>query len=385
MGNTTFRGVLRSTEGLKHVSINETTGTETETTIVNSSGVLIAPVDTDEPLQYSSETGITAGTTQTQGGATALTEEWNNVTTVGTAGDGVALPSAVTGYAITVKNSGANSLAVWPASGDKINALAVNLAVNIPVGGMVTFRAIDATTWETQEVFVSHAPTTEKGEFVFKASNNDGDTATTLTNAAMGQATTISIPDPGAATANVVLTDAANDGVVVTATAAELNYLDIASLGTGAASKAVVLDAGDDYTWPATGILTYGVLNDGSNAIGATAAEINNAADVSARTQELTVSGAVTAGVQSVELNHASTVIAATIADASTHQGLFIVKDTSASGTAAHTLTLTSGTFNGTNTVATLNAPNEALVVYFDSAGNGTIVENVGTVGLSGP
>lgn len=96
--------------------------------------------------------------------------------------------------------------------------------------------------------------------------------------------------------------------------------------------------------------------------------------------QELTASGAVTAGVQSLELNHASTVIAATMTP---KPGLFIVKDTSASGTAAHTLTLNSGTFNGTNNVATLNAPNEALVVYFDSALNGTIVENIGAVALS--
>ena len=117
--------------------------------------------------------------------------------------------------------------------------------------------------------------------------------------------------------------------------------------------------------------------------INASASEINNACDVSARVQELTASGAVTAGVQSVELNHASTAVAATIADASNHQGLFIVKDTSASGTAAHTLTLTSGTFDGTNNKATLDAPNEALVVYFDSSGNGTIVENVGSVALA--
>lgn len=99
--------------------------------------------------------------------------------------------------------------------------------------------------------------------------------------------------------------------------------------------------------------------------------------------QELTATGVVTAGVQSVELNHATVVAAATIADATNHEGLFIVKNTSASGTAAHTLTLTSGTFNGAADVATLNAPNECLIVYFDSAGNGTIVENVGTVGLS--
>jgi len=44
----------------------------------------------------------------------------------------------------------------------------------------------------------------------------------------------------------------------VTATATEINVLDIVTPGTGAASKAVVLDSGDDYTWPATGVLTYG-------------------------------------------------------------------------------------------------------------------------------
>lgn len=117
--------------------------------------------------------------------------------------------------------------------------------------------------------------------------------------------------------------------------------------------------------------------------ITASAAELNRAADVSARVQELTVTGTVTVGIQSIELNHATVAVAATIADSTNHQGLLVVKDTSASGTAAHTLTLTAGTFDGTNNVATLNAPNECLIVYIDSAGNGTIVENVGAVALS--
>jgi hypothetical protein len=115
----------------------------------------------------------------------------------------------------------------------------------------------------------------------------------------------------------------------------------------------------------------------------ATAAKINNAADVSSRIQELTVSGAVVAGKQSVELNHATVAVAAVIANAANHPGLFIVKDTSATGTAAHTLTLTAGTFNGTNNVATLNARDEMLIVYFDSAGRGQVIANVGSVALS--
>lgn len=109
----------------------------------------------------------------------------------------------------------------------------------------------------------------------------------------------------------------------------------------------------------------------------------SSGAILSGFTQELTATAAVTAGARIVELNHASTVIAATIANFANHQGLFIVKDTSASGTAAHTLTLTSGTFDGTNNVATLNAPGEQLVVWVDGSGNGTIVQNTGSVGLS--
>ena len=114
----------------------------------------------------------------------------------------------------------------------------------------------------------------------------------------------------------------------------------------------------------------------------ATAQEINNACDVDARTVELTASGAVITGIQSVELNHATVAIEATM-NATEHPGLFIVKDTSATGTAAHTLTLTGGTFNGTATVATLNARDEMLVVYFDSTGRGQVIVNVGAVALS--
>jgi len=140
--------------------------------------------------------------------------------------------------------------------------------------------------------------------------------------------------------------------------------------------------SGTNTLWQ-DGIIDVGTLKIGAVALTATPAEINNSSDASARVQELLATAAVTAGVQSLELNHATVIIAATIADAVNHPGLFVVKDTSASGTAAHTLTLTAGTFDGTNNVVTMNAPDEALVVYFDSTGNGVIVENVGTVVLS--
>lgn len=143
-------------------------------------------------------------------------------------------------------------------------------------------------------------------------------------------------------------------------------------------NQKIVIDSG--------GVLNVadgGELQIAGTAIAATAAELNRACDVSARVQALTVSGAVTAGVQSIELNHATVAVAATIASLVNHQGLLVIKDTSASGTAAHTVTVTTGTFDGTNKKVTLNAPNECILFYIDSAGNGTIVENVGSVALA--
>lgn len=99
--------------------------------------------------------------------------------------------------------------------------------------------------------------------------------------------------------------------------------------------------------------------------------------------EEHTATGAVTAGVSLVTLNHATVAADCTIADAANHPGFFAVVNTSASGTAAHTLTLTAGTFDGTNNKATLNAPAESLLVFFGSDGNGTIIVNTGSVGLA--
>lgn len=58
---------------------------------------------------------------------------------------------------------------------------------------------------------LSYSSTASKGYLALTGVANTGDTATTISNAAMGQASVISIPDPGAATANFLLdTGAAN-------------------------------------------------------------------------------------------------------------------------------------------------------------------------------
>ena len=70
----------------------------------------------------------TAGTTQTQAGATALNSAINYVTT-GTAADGVKLPAGYgLGEIVYIVNSSANSLNVYPNTGGKINNGSANAA-----------------------------------------------------------------------------------------------------------------------------------------------------------------------------------------------------------------------------------------------------------------
>ena len=107
------------------------------------------------------------------------------------------------------------------------------------------------------------------------------------------------------------------------------------------------------------------------------------AASITGGTVDLDTAGAnvVTPGISRVEISQA-TQVTATIANAALHAGLFTVVQTG-TGTAGHTLTLTSGNFDGSNNVATLNAQGESLTVLFDDAGNGTIINNLGAVALS--
>ena len=96
--------------------------------------------------------GITAGSTQSQAGATALTKGINRVTVVGTNGDGVKLPTAVAGLQILIINDdSAQTIQVWPATGDAIDGGSANAVdgSQIGVGSARRYIAVDATNWYT--------------------------------------------------------------------------------------------------------------------------------------------------------------------------------------------------------------------------------------------
>ena len=240
-----------------------------------------------------------------QGTATALTAGKNMVLAAdGTVG--VALPPAIEGMTALVVNTVSNqTLKVYAADPDTINAAATGDAFSVTAGGTGTFHCDVRGHWYAP---VSNATGTATSASTAELDVLDGALATNLvaakaaittTNGGLtlgGSVTAVGSFIIGAADLNetdlekldgitngtiaaskaVVANTDANIGIVkatelhigatgaetqVTATGAELNFVDTTA-GTGAASKAVVLDSGEDYTWPSTGILTYGVLKD---------------------------------------------------------------------------------------------------------------------------
>lgn len=188
------------------IVVNDLTGLTVMT--LSAAGVVSFTGSTSATIDVN--TAITAFAGGGQGSATALTGDYNEITVCATAGDSVKLKAAVNGVFQIVKNTGAASLAVFPNTGDSLNDLAVNLSVNIPVGGELTFTATTGTIWETLETVVLSAPTTQSGEFGMKGTDNAGDFEVILTNASHSQSTVTSLPDPGGATGTIVLEEIAN-------------------------------------------------------------------------------------------------------------------------------------------------------------------------------
>lgn len=85
-----------------------------------------------------------------QGSALALTAGINRVTTVGTAADSVVLPFAEPGMEVVVINAAAsNSMNIFPASGDLINALSANTAIACAANKVMHFFCASAGKWNS--------------------------------------------------------------------------------------------------------------------------------------------------------------------------------------------------------------------------------------------
>ena len=119
-------------------------------------------------------------------------------------------------YQISI--SGANtSLVAAPGGSVQLPVAANHIATFVNTAGEIGDQAVTAIQKGslqaglsgTAGTLISYPSTASKGSLVVAAVNNTGNTVTTISNAAMGQASVISIPDPGAATANFAIAPSA--------------------------------------------------------------------------------------------------------------------------------------------------------------------------------
>lgn len=98
----------------------------------------------------SADDAVTASTSSDQAGGTPVTQQITRVTTVGTAGDSLTLPAALAGDVRIVKNgAAANSMDVFPATGESINALSANAAYALAATKAAIFFCSVDGRWDT--------------------------------------------------------------------------------------------------------------------------------------------------------------------------------------------------------------------------------------------
>jgi uncharacterized protein (DUF2126 family) len=104
-------------------------------------------VAADMPL-VAARDGLTALVGGAQAG-TALTVGINRFTTVASAADSAQLPASVAGT-VVINAAAANSMNVFPQTGDIINALAANAAFAVAANKTATFYCAVAGRWNAQ-------------------------------------------------------------------------------------------------------------------------------------------------------------------------------------------------------------------------------------------
>jgi hypothetical protein len=82
----------------------------------------------------------------TQADATALTVDYNVVTTVA-ASTGVKLPTGTAGRRIVIVNKGANTLKIYPVTSSYIDGELINAAISVGVNGSIQLMASSSTQW----------------------------------------------------------------------------------------------------------------------------------------------------------------------------------------------------------------------------------------------
>lgn len=127
-------------------------------------------------------------------------------------------------FAVSIGANGVVTLSLDAGSGIVLPTIANHIATYTNTSGglsedpatAISGGNIQAGLSGTAGTLASFPATASKGSLVLKAVANTGNTLTTVSNAAMGQASVVSIPDPGVATTSFLLADSAGTQTVAT-------------------------------------------------------------------------------------------------------------------------------------------------------------------------
>jgi len=86
-----------------------------------------------------------------QASATQISTSLARFTTVATSGDSAKLPVAAPGLVVTVINAGAQPMNVFPSTGDAIDGLAANAALQLPVKSVFVFVSTVVGFWHSEK------------------------------------------------------------------------------------------------------------------------------------------------------------------------------------------------------------------------------------------
>ena len=144
-GNVSAAGNITATNIITGNSIVTGANAIVANTFSASGNITGANLITGNYIIRSVETNISAAGTD-QASATSITKEINVVSSV-SAGQGVILPNIVPGMAITITNTNANSLLVYPSLGAQINSLGTNIGFTQNTATTLQFIAPTTTQW----------------------------------------------------------------------------------------------------------------------------------------------------------------------------------------------------------------------------------------------
>jgi hypothetical protein len=149
---TVSLGAGATTSGSTKTMNIGTAGVSGSTTAINIGSAVSGATSTTtlSGLVIDSISAAVSAAGTTQGTATGLVSNINNVTVVATGATGVRLPTAVAGMRILIRNSdSADTLSIYPATGGTINALAANAAFTLAAGSTIELMATTTTQWYT--------------------------------------------------------------------------------------------------------------------------------------------------------------------------------------------------------------------------------------------